>query len=374
MARTKRRKLFVPKAASRPARAGLKRAGRMAAEYATPKLKAYLDDRIANVSIGEIGSILQDTADKMKSPVGSEGKNLNKDKKQLINGTAVGDTTESTCVFFYRPKKTRKTEDTIYYESIRNKRYAVTTGSGEQAIADRNLALLEPPSGDTLPSDGSYTNFSIRNEFDRMLRARAVDTVVGEQTLPKQSLVANFHQLQSTMIITGPAEGGIIEIYDLQPKFAIGPGTYVDEAAADDHISPRWCMYNGLDPTVDSNVMSMYSYSPTVVGVDPEESVNFRRTYNVIKKTTVRMTKNAIHRHRLVFGINKSVTWDEMAQASSSGGTAPWLPTQMIIMRGYPSSTTAATAVSFNIQQESKLKYSSRLGLTTNVIVYNEKT
>jgi hypothetical protein len=75
-----------------------------------------------------------------------------------------------------------------------------------------------------------------------------------------------------------------------------------------------------------------------------------------------------------VFGINKSVTWDEMGQASANGGTCPWLPTQMVIHRGYPSSTSLAEAATITIQQESKLYYSSRLGAGSKVIVYNNNT
>ena len=86
------------------------------------------------------------------------------------------------------------------------------------------------------------------------------------------------------------------------------------------------------------------------------------------------MTSNSIHRHRHVFNINKSITYDEMAQASVDGGTAPWCPTQMVVVRGYPTSTSLAAPCSIEIQQETKLSYSSRLAKTTNVIVYNNNT
>ncbi len=344
----------------------------MATEYATPKLKAYLDEKISGITVDEIGGLLQKEAEKLKSPIGAEGKNLNKDKMQLISSTAIGETTESACIFSYRPKKTRKTEDTIYYESVRNKKYECVTTDGVQVPFDRNLALLEPPSGDTLTFSSSYTNFSIRNEFDRALRARLQNTVAQPDQL-KENLVLNFHQLHSTMILRAPSEGAIVDIYDLQPKFGIGPGTYSDEKFASDHISPYWCFYNGLiagTGTIDT--MDSYGYS--VVGAEPSSSPTFRRTYNVLKQTTVRMSSNSIHRHRHVFGINKSVTWDEMAQASSSGGTCPWLPTQMIVVRGYPTASSAAEPVRVECQQESKLKYSSRVGQSTNVIVFNSAT
>ena len=373
----KRRKLFPTPArytTKRGAvRSGLKTAGRMATEYATPKLKAYLDEKISGVTINEVGTFVQETADKLKTPTGTKGKNLNKDKMQLLSGTAVGDTTETTCVFSYRPKKTRKMEDTIFYEAVRNKTFTLTTTDQKQYVADRNLALLEPPGGDTLASNTSYTNFSIRNEFDRMFQARLIQQPSYAKDQLEQNMIANFHQLHSTMIIKAPSSGAIVEIYDLQPQFGIGPGTYQSEHQADDHISPQWCMKNGFTNNVGSlQTMAVYDYEK--VGADPMDSSTFRRTYNIIKKTTVRMTKDSIHRHRHVFGINKSVTWDEMGQASSNGGTAPWLPTQMVIIRGYPTSASLAEAVTVTIQQESTLKYSSRVGQSTQVIVYNNNT
>ena len=374
----KRRKLFVPRSAVKPyvrqqVRTGLKRATRMGAQYATAKAKEVFDNQIAGKTISDVGVLLQGQAEKLKSPIGTEGKNFNKDKMQLLNTTAVGETSESTCVFSYRPKKTRKTEDTIYYEALRNKTVTLTNVAGFQSVADRNLALLEPPSGDNLTADNSYTNFSIRNEFDRMLRARTIQGTAGTaRDLPTQSMVANFHQLQSTMIITAPAGGAIVDIYDLQPKFGIGPGTWQSETYASDHIGPQWCFLNGI--SANTVVETMDNLDHTTIGADPMDSVTFRRTYNLIKKTTVRMSANSIHRHRHVFGINKSVTWDEMGQASANGGTCPWLPTQMVIHRGYPSSTSLAEAATITVQQESKLYYSSRLGSTSKVIVYNNNT
>lgn len=63
-----------------------------------------------------------------------------------------------------------------------------------------------------------------------------------------------------------------------------------------------------------------------------------------------------------------------MAQASTSGGTAPWLPSQMLVVRGYPTSTSLAQPVTVSVQQESTLSYSSRLAKSTDVIVYNNNT
>ena len=354
-----------------------KKTGSSVLGAATTTLKKELESQIRGKDIESLAKTTQKFAERIKTPTGVLGRNLNLVKMQLLDQPAVGGTTESTSMFSYRPKKTPKTTDTISYTAVRNKKLDLTNTDGLQKHADRNLALLEPPNGDTLLSDDSYTNFSLRNEFDRMLKARMQyndgTTDIDLESL-KQTMTANFHSLQSMMILKAPNQGAIVEIYDLQPKFGIGPGTYQSESYATDHISPLWCWTSGVTPSNTVTIETMDDYASQTVGADPMESPTFRRTWNIIKKTTVRMTSNSIHRHRFVFNINKSVTWDEIAQASTQGGTVPWLPSQMVVVRGYPTTTSLAESVTVTCQQESKLHYSSRLAKTTNVIVYNMNT
>ena len=347
-----------------------KKTGSSVLAAATSTLKKELANVTRDQDIDSLAKSTQKFAERIKTPTGVLGRNLNLVKMQLLDQPAVGGTTESTSMFSYRPKRTPKTTDTIFYTAKRTKKIDITNSDGSQQIEDRNLALLEPPSGDTLSSNTSYTNFSIRNEFDRMLLARVTDQETEQNTL-KQTLTANFHSLASLMILRAPTQGAIVEIYDLQPKFGIGPGSYQSEGYATDHLSPKWCWGAGTGTTI---IETMDNISQNTVGSDPMESPTFRRTWNIIKKTTVRMTSNSIHRHRSIFNINKSVTYDEMAQCSTSGGTVPWLPSQMVVVRGYPTSSSKAEAVTVSCQQESTLQYSSRLAKSTSVIVYNNNT
>lgn len=355
-------------------RSRVKTEGKKFFETATKSLKETALKKAEDTAIDGIERITQDIAEKIKTPIGVNGRNLNLFKMQLLDQPAVGGTTESTSMFSYRPKRAAKTTDTITYRAIRNKSFPISTVglAGTQVSVDRNLALLEPPNGDNVASATSYTNFSIRNEFDKMVLARVKPGGGVERDTLKTSLIAHYHSLSSIMILRAPTQGAIVDIYDLQPKFAIGPGTYVSEGTADDHISPQWCWKTGVSTSV--SIQTDDTYSENNVGADPMESPTFRRTWNIIKKTTVRMSSNAVHRHRFVFNINKSVTYDEMAQCSTQGGTAPWLPTQMVVVRGYPTSTSLAEEVSVVCQQESTLSYSSRLAQSTNVIVFNNNT
>ena len=361
---------FPKMAAGMGVRAVVKKRGSSLLDIVTKSLKQEAAAAAEDLSIDALVPLAQKFAEKVKSPKGTTGRNLNLFKMQLLDQPAVGGTTESTSMFSYRPKRSVKTTDTIQYKAIRNKKVSLTNPAGLQTIADRNLAVLEPPQNDPLNTNSSWTNFSIRNEFDKMLLARTVSGSTPIDTV-KQTLVANFHSLSSVMILRAPTQGAIVDIYDLQPKFSIGPGTYQTEVYSLDHVSPHWCFYEGFNT---ASLETQDAYDQTKVGADPLESPTFRRTWNIIKKTTVRMSSNAIHRHRFVFNINKSVTYDEMAQCSTNGGTVPWLPSQMVIVRGYPTTDSLAETVIVECQQESTLSYSSRLGKTTNVIVYNNNT
>ena len=383
----RRRKLFVPTRAQRSRAVGagvdmasgfvrekFKSAGIPAGalDTVTPAIKNYLEAQVQDLDIDGVSSVVEKTAEKMKKPRAKSGRNLNKTKRQLMDQPAVSGTTESTCLFSYRPKRAKKTTDTMYYHSIRNKKYTLSSGDGVQAQADRNLMLLVPPKNDDMKTDTSYCNISVKNEFDRMLKARFTDKDGTAVEGLKDTLIADYHIFSSVMIVRAPSTGAIVDIYDLQPRFGIGPGTYTSEGLTTGHLSPLQTWSKGLTSAV--TIETEDNYTPSVVGSEPLESPTFRRTFNIMKKTTVRMTSDSIHRHRHVFNINKSITYDEMAQSSPDGGTAPWCPTQLVVVRGYPTSSSLAQPCTVEIQQESKLSYSSRLAKTTNVIVYNNNT
>ena len=383
----RRRKLFVPARAARSRIIGagvdaaigyagekLKGVGIKAdrLDTVTPAVKNYLEAAVQDLDIDGVCSVVEKTAEKMKPPRAKSGRNMNKTKRQLLDQPAVSGTTESNCMFSYRPKRAKKTTDTMYYHSIRNKKHTLSSADGFQNAADRNLMLLVPPKNDNMKSDTSYCNISVKNEFDRMLKARFIDKDGAAVEGLKDTLIADFHILSSVMIIKAPDTGAIVDIYDIQPRFGIGPGTYANETLTTGHLSPLQTWFKGLTDAVTLDTED--AYQNNVVGSEPLESPTFRRTFNIIKKTTVRMTSNSIHRHRHVFNINKSITYDEMAQASEDGGTAPWCPTQMVVVRGYPTSASLAAPCTIDIQQETKLSYSSRLAKTTNVIVYNNNT
>ena len=338
----------------------------------TPAIKSYVSDQVADQQLDSVARVVGKVAEKVKTPRGKRGRNLNKNKAELVDTQAVSATTESTSCFIYNPRR-KSLPGVIRETNFRNKKWNVTTTSGQQDILDVPLWLLEPPANDSLSNANGYTILSARDQFDRAVRARMV-TVTTAKDQVEQNLILKFGQLTSMLTINCGTKGGIVEIYDLQPKFGIGPGTFTEGATipTTDHISPYWCFSNGF--TGSASIESLDNAEYYTVNADPMVSTTFRRTWNVIKKTTVRMTSNSVHRHRFVADINKSVTWDEMGQASPNGGTAPWLPAQMLIFKGYPTAASLADAEEFVVQNTTTVKYSHILGGGTNVINYNSTT
>lgn len=338
----------------------------------TPAIKDYVEFKVKDQGLDSVAQTVGKIAEKAKTPRGKSGRNLNKSKAELVDTQAVNATTESTSCFIYNPRR-KSAPGVVRETNFRNKKWTVTTTNNQQDILDVPLWLLEPPANDSLTNANGYTILSARDQFDRAVRARTVSGSTAKDQV-EQNMILKYGQLTSMLTISAGEKGGIVEIYDLHPKFGIGPGTFTetDTIPTTDHISPFWCFSNGFT----ANAITETNNNPEywTVNADPMVSTTFRRTWDVIKKTTVRMTSNSVHRHRFVADINKSVTWDEMGQASPSGGTAPWLPVQMIIFKGYPTATSLADTETFIVQNTTTVKYTHMLGGGMNVMNYNSTT
>jgi hypothetical protein len=290
---------------------------------------------------------------------------------ELVETTAAKSTTDSSSLYFYRPHRKNHPAESIDYTYKRNRSFNETVGANVQGVGDVNGMVLEPPLND--PNDStSYSNISVRKIFDDAMASvysKASDALT-EYNQPKQNISVHLGTYTQTLQIVAPAQGAIVEIYDLKPKFGIGPSTYIDETSLTGFMSPRYCMSNGLTEIIEPDD----TYTLAVLGARPTDSLMFKRTWDVIKKTTVRMTDSSIHRHRSVFGINKTISYQEMAQASTSGGMAPWCPTQMVIVRGFTSTTEQSKGVTVAFQQETSLNYKAYPGGKTKVIVYDDRT
>lgn len=337
----------------------------------TTTLKKELASKIntSNPTIGGLAAIAIEASKKFKAPTGAEGRNLNMVDAELVDTTAAKSTTDSASLYFYRPHRKNHPAESLDYTYKTNRSFNLVTSADQQGIADANGMVLEPPVND--PTDSTaYTNVSVRKIFDDALQARYRQKDGTAVHQPEQNLSLHFGTYTQTLQIVAPATGAIVDIYDLKPKFGIGPSTYNTRTNLIGFMSPRYCMSEGMTETIEPDD----TYTLSVLGARPVDSLMFKRTWDIIKKTTVRMTDSSIHRHRSVFGINKTITYQEMAQCSTDGGMAPWCPTFMVVARGFASSTEQAKAVTVAFQQETSLSYRAYPGGKTKVIVYDART
>ena len=114
----------------------------------------------------------------------------------------------------------------------------------------------------------------------------------------------------------------------------------------------------------------------TTVGSKPTDSVNFSRTWNVVKHTKVNLTVGGTHIHKSAYAINKTVSYQEYAQFSTSGGKlAGWNPSYLIRFRGVPdASNSLAAAAGISVYCDMQLNYSGYMSEGARAIVFDSNT
>lgn len=341
-------------------------------EYVTPMIKERGIEFIKKEkpALYELLKFVQQQSKGFKSPSGESGRSLNAVDAELIETSAVGATTESASMYFYRPCRKSHPAETVRYEYKSNRYNTIGNDPNAQGAGDINGMVLTPPKNDP-DTENRYANISVKNIFDKILLNQS-KLGTGEVNPQKEFASVHFESYIQNLMIKAPTQGAIVDIYDLCPKFGIG-GSEVNAASpnpryVEGYMSPLYAWNFGLQKTIDAE--DTYTYIK--LGSEPRNSLIFNRCWKVIKKTTVRMGNSSVHRHRSVFGINKTVTESEMAQCQSEGGMAPWTPTTLVVVRGYVTTgNTQAEATSVSLQCESSLSYRQYPGATTKVIVYD---
>ncbi len=320
-------------------------------------------------------SVLSKLEDTMKQPKGSNGLALGPTKtlkfsNQSINSPAVGSSTYSNTFYAYRPKVALKSPRQRYRQKtaiLTNK----TIAENQQQIIDISLLDAMPVSGNP-NNDSKYTNLSIQAAFDNVLRA-VMSTGGGSITQRESNTTIHLDLVAGEFLITNGSTASEVTIYDCIPQYDLGPTTYSNESYSTGYMSPSWCWYQGLDAA--DTLFLNDQMSALDIGAKPTDSVTFSRAWKIIKRTTIRMTADAVHKHNFVCGINKTIPYQRYAQASNGGAKfGGYCPTTMMMFRGLPTSTQQATASEINVSCNLEFRYSSNLNQNTQAIVYDSTT
>ena len=322
-------------------------------------------------------SVLGKLEETMKQPKGSNGlalgpTKLEKFANQSINSTAVGSSTYSNTFYSYRPKVDLKSPRQRYRQKtaiLTNK----TIVENKQQVIDISLLDASPVKNNP-DSNSKYTNLSIKAAFDNVLRAvMASGTGSGSITGLESNTTIHLDLVAGEFLITNGSTASEVTIYDCIPQYDLGPTVYSNESYAIGYMSPTWCWYQGLDAADTLYLNDQMAQSS--IGSKPSDSVAFSRAWKIIKRTTIRMTADAVHKHNFVCGINKTIPYQRYAQASVDGAKfGGYCPTTMMMFRGLPTSTQQATASEINVSCNLEFRYSSNLNQNTQAIVYDSTT
>lgn len=324
-------------------------------------------EKIANVPIGELAMVVLKAAKGERSPQGVNGVNLNAvaNRDVSIPGASVGDFTTSSSMYMFRPSRKRTLEGVNYVQKTRATTLQ-TSSIGTQTHFDVSVLDAVPVSSNP-DSNSKYSNLTIKKAFDDFLIA----SNIGTDALKLQQTSIHMKSLTSELNITNRlSTSAILDIYEVLPKHPLGPTTYDSESYAIGYMSPSWAWKVGLQS--DTPLLEDTLTSETL-GSKPTDSVNFSRTWNVVKHVKVNLTGNSTHIHKSAYAINKTVPYQEYAQFSTAGGKlSGWNPTYLIRMRGVPGSDNpGAIASSVAVYADMQLNYSGYMSEGARAIVFD---
>lgn len=343
------------------------------------KLETAAKEWLEGKTIPELLTQAQKLAEKLPQAKGVTGTNLQRPANRNITlvGQASGNVTNSASMFAFR-KPRKQNEDMIQYAMKTNVRDAFTSTSGYQAVYDINVLDAEPVY-DNPDSNDKYSNLTIRNAFDRYLRAQfkySKDSVSTEDTARIQQTSIHVKSLTMDLVFTNLENKPVmIDLYELVPQHNLGPTTYNSSTSnAVGYMSPRWTYDQGLVGTSDV-IEVQDDLERSNPASNPYNSTVFSRTWKEVKRVRINMTANSVHRHKAVYSINKTVSYQEMAQFSTSGGKfAGWNPTFMVVQKGVPTADSVADTTNVAYACNMQLNYSANPDVQAKVIVFDDKT
>lgn len=287
-------------------------------------------------------------------------------KERTVSGMASGDVTTSATMYAYRPRRKRNRQGEITYIQKATTTMNHTTDADKAKCTDLNILDIEPVLNNS--ATDPYSRMTIRNCFDEYLRANVTDES-NSYTLKKQQTSIHVKTVSSELIIKNNVSSeALVEIYELVPQHTLGPSTYSSQSYAEGYMSPTWTYVNGLADAIQLEDNLLVNN----VAAKPTDSSLWTRTWKVIKKVRVNLTGNSLHRHKSCIAVNKTVTYPESAQVSTSGGKFPgWNPVYMIIQKGGPTGASTASTTDITYTCNMEMRYEASAQEQARVIVYD---
>lgn len=337
-------------------------------DMAKDTLETDVKDWLAEKTISALTKEAEKMSEKLKSPVGVTGINLTlpSNRKVTIPGSA-GDFTNSTSLYSFRPPR-RKPENVINYAMKTMTTGNTSSSAGTQKIFDINILDMEPVTNNP-DSNDKYSNLTIRHAFDKY--------IITQNEAPTAARVQqtsiHIRSLSVDLVLTNKTSNMVfLDIYELVPQHQLGPTSYSSAEYAVGYMSPYWTFKTGL---ATDTMQLQDTLEAEDIQANPFNSTEFSRTWKVVKQVRVNMKGSSVHRHKAVYQINKTVSYQEMAQFSTQGGKAAgWNPTYMVVQKGAPGASQGADASSITYSANLQLNYEANPSRQAKVIVFDDKS
>jgi hypothetical protein len=335
------------------------------------RIGAEFAETMANEPLDAVITAASKLSSAMKTPVGSLGLSLmpSTAKERSIPGGAIGDVTTSTTLYAFRPPRKRNRQGEITYIQKATTTFETASGANQATSRDVNILDATPVSANS--ATNPYSRMSIRKAFDQYLTAQ-VETDISPTAyrLKEQQTSIHVKNVASELLIKNNSSNiTLVDIYELVPQHTLGPSAFSSQTYAVGYMSPTWAYANGIADTL----MLEDSIGYTNIAAKPTDSSLWYRTWRVIKKVRVNLTGNSLHRHKSCIAVNKTVTYPEMAQFSTSGGKFHgWNPTYMLVQKGAPTGDNTASSTTLTVSCNMEMRYTASAQEQARVIVYDD--
>lgn len=334
-----------------------------------------LKDALSTQTIPSLLGLAYKAAEGKKIPVGFTGLNLlpKESRDTVVQGSAIGDMTSSMSMYMYRPpRKTR-----VGFEGIKYAQKTMTTlklgiDVNAQGLFDIPL-LCGKEVEDNAPNDNKYNNLSVKRAFDQYLKTKVqVDTT--DKTLKNAQTSIHITSLTNELIITNNnTTSTYVDIYELVPQHNLGPSEYSSKIKAAGYMSPTWCFEQMASKTLATDD----ALDSSSIAFSPYDSTVFSRTWKEVKRVRINLTGSATHRHKSIYQINKTVSYQEMEQFSDKGGMfAGWNPVIFGVVKGTPGDVSGtsrrARASNITFLSNMQLNYEANPESQAKVIVFDD--
>lgn len=337
-----------------------------------PEVQKFRES-LANEPIETLTTMSEKIAKSRKRVEGATGLSLiPTDTRQVsISGNASNDFTTSANMYMFRPPR-KRVDDAVKYVMKRSVTNSLTSSANANAVYDINILDGKPVKLNP-DSNSDYTPMSVKRAFDNYLEGRTYKGATGFLARKEQSSI-HVKSLSIDLTISNLyATGVLVDVYELVPQFDLGPTSYDSENIAVGYMSPYWTCTEGLSTfnvqqTDDAlNVLDL--------AFVPNNSTYFQRCWKKVKHLRLNIQANGVHRHKSIHQINKTITYQEMAQISDDGGKiAGWNPTFLIVQRGIPTAGEQAATSSIRYSCNIQLNYEATPDRQAKVIVFDDNT